>query len=87
MQQSSIFYRTVTFPCGQATGFVSIVKSVCKTQLGNQLSSFATLVYFQVWGQQIKDANHAKSLPPFVYFLILFTGEIWYAGISGPSTN
>jgi len=40
--------RTVTFPCGQATGFISIVKSVCKTQLGNQLSSFATLVYFQV---------------------------------------
>ena len=38
----------MTFPCGDATGFVSIVKSVCKTQLGNQLSSFATLVYFQV---------------------------------------
>ena len=42
------FVRTVTFPCGHATGFISIVKSVCKTQLGNQLSSFATLVYFQV---------------------------------------
>ena len=38
----------MTFPCGAATGFISIVKSVCKTQLGNQLSSFATLVYFQV---------------------------------------
>jgi len=39
--------RTIAFPCGARTGFTSIVKSVCKTQLGNQLSSLAALVYFQ----------------------------------------
>ena len=42
--------QSVRFPCGSDIdqNFVSIVKSVCETQLGNQLSSFGALVYFQV---------------------------------------
>ena len=47
----------MTFPCG----FISIVKSVCKTQLGNQLSSFATLVYFQV-SEKAKKSKSFSSL-------------------------
>ena len=31
--------------CGRGR-FVSVVKSVCGTQLGNQLSSYAALLYF-----------------------------------------
>ena len=39
--------RSVQFTCGRGD-FVSVVKSVCKTQLGNQLSSYAAMLYFQV---------------------------------------
>ena len=39
--------RRVEFSCGQGD-FVSVVKSVCKTQLGNQLSSYAALLFFTV---------------------------------------
>ena len=39
--------RNVQFTCGRGD-FVSVVKSVCKTQLGNQLSSYAAMLYFQV---------------------------------------
>ena len=43
---------TVGFNCGRGE-FISVVKSVCKTQLGNQLSSYAALLYF------IKHGFHA----------------------------
>ena len=39
--------QKVQFSCGKGD-FVSVVKSVCKTQLGNQLSSYAAMLYFQV---------------------------------------
>jgi len=39
--------RNIQFTCGKGD-FVSVVKSVCKTQLGNQLSSYAAMLYFQV---------------------------------------
>ena len=38
-------HKKVQFTCGRGD-FVSVVKSVCKTQLGNQLSSYAALLYF-----------------------------------------
>ena len=38
-------HKYVQFTCGHGD-FVSVVKSVCKTQLGNQLSSYAALLYF-----------------------------------------
>ena len=37
-------HKKVQFTCGRGD-FVSVVKSVCKTQLGNQLSSYAALLY------------------------------------------
>ena len=40
-------HTRVQFTCGRGD-FVSVVKSVCKTQLGNQLSSYAALLWFTV---------------------------------------
>ena len=37
--------RDVEFSCGRGR-FVSVVKAVCHTQLGNQLSAYAALLYF-----------------------------------------
>ena len=37
--------RDVEFSCGRGR-FVSVVRAVCHTQLGNQLSAYAALLYF-----------------------------------------
>ena len=49
--------RAVRVRCGRGR-FVSVVKSVCGTQLGNQLSSYAALLYFT-----LRHGNNAHLSP------------------------